>query len=122
MMVLADTSVWIQHFRESSKTLVRLLEANQVAIHPFVIGELACGNLKNRRETIQELEILPRTSVPGYFEVMEFLERYRLFGKGIGLVDAHLLASCAHSEAVLWTRDLRLRRIALGMEIGLRDS
>jgi predicted nucleic acid-binding protein len=121
-MVLADTSIWIHHFRESSATLVGLLEANQVAIHPHVIGELACGNLRRRKEAILDLEILPRTAVPGYNDVMEFIERYKLSGKGIGFVDANLLASCSHSEALLWTRDLRLRKIALDLEIGFKEN
>lgn len=122
IVVLADTSVWIHHLRESSAALIGLLELNQVAIHPFVIGELACGNLKHRQEAILELEILPRTAVPGYHDVMEFIDRYKLHGKGIGLVDAHLLASCSSSEALLWTKDIRLHKIAAGLEIAFKET
>jgi predicted nucleic acid-binding protein len=121
-MILADTSVWIQHFRESSPLLADLLERDEVAIHPFVIGELACGNLKNRKETLRELEALRRTAVANHFETLEFMERYKLHGKGIGWIDAHLLASCTLSEALLWTRDGRLRRLAQELEIGLKAA
>lgn len=121
-MILADTSVWIHHFRESNETLVRLLEMNQVAIHPHIIGELACGNLKNRKEAILDLEILPRTAVPGYNDVMDFIDKYKLYGNGIGFVDVNLLASCSHSEALLWTMDLRLRKIAIDLEIGFKET
>lgn len=119
-MILADTSAWIQHFRESSPVLADLLERDEVAIHPFVIGELACGNLKNRKETLRALDALRHLAVANHFETLEFIERYKLNGKGIGWIDAHLLASCALSEALLWTRDARLRRIAHDLELGFR--
>ncbi len=116
-MVLVDTSVWIDHFRKASRKLASLLEAEDVAIHPFVLGELACGNLGNRKEVIALFHALPGTTKVEDDELLLFIDRHRLMGRGIGLVDAHLLASCCIDSCLLWTRDKRLRVVAKEMNI-----
>jgi len=115
-VVLVDTSVWIDHFRVASGTLSALLEMDEVAMHPFVLGELACGNLANRREIMALLHALPPVNKVEDDEVFLFLERHALMGRGLGLVDVHLLASCHLDGCRLWTKDKRLRTIATGME------
>lgn len=116
-MVLADTSVWIDHFRRGSPRLSALLEASEVLGHPFVIGELACGNLRRRTELLALLQALPPAQRTSDNEVLVFIERHRLHGRGLGLVDMHLLASCALARTALWTADRRLRKSA--GELGL---
>ena len=112
-MILVDTSVWVDHFRRGDAELAGLLGRGQVVIHPFVIGEIACGNLASRRATLDLLQHLPRAVAADPDEVLGFIEQRRLYGKGIGYVDAHLLASTAlTSGARLWTRDARLRTAA----------
>lgn len=118
-MILVDTSVWIDHFRNGVSWLAELLESNRVLMHPFVVGEIACGNLGARQDTLQLLSNLPGAPVASNAEVMTFIESNRLMGKGIGFVDAHLLAAVAlAADATLWTRDKRLRQEAksLGLE------
>ena len=104
-MVLVDTSIWIDHFRKANGTLASLLEAEAVVIHPFVLGELACGNLSNRKEIIALLHALPSASKAEDDEILLFIERHHLMGCGIGLMDVHLLASCALDVRLLLTRD-----------------
>ncbi len=116
-MVLVDTSVWIDHFRDSNKRLVALLESGTVVIHPFVLGELACGNLHNRKEMISLLHALPQASRVEDDDVLFFIERHRIMGQGIGLIDAHLLAACHVDTALLWTTDKRLRELASALNI-----
>lgn len=118
-MILVDTSVWIDHLRRSDRGLVELLERSAVLAHPFVIGEIACGSLKDRITVVGLLQDLPRAVVAEDVEVLRFIDRRALHGKGIGYIDAHLLASVALTQgARLWTRDRRLRGIAqaLGCE------
>jgi predicted nucleic acid-binding protein len=118
-MILVDTSVWIDHLRRGSAALGEALEREEVMTHPFVIGELACGNLKNRREVLGLLAALPSTVVATGEETLHFIERRRLMGRGIGWVDVHLLASVMMTEAAqLWTRDKRLGAIAVELRIG----
>ncbi len=108
-MILVDTSVWIDHFRRGNPTLVAALEREDVLTHPFVIGELACGELKKRREVLDLLAALPAAVVASDEETLNFIERHRLMGNGIGYIDAHLLASVALTEGGrLWTLDKRL--------------
>ena len=108
-MILVDTSVWIDHLRTRDKTLVELLLAKQVLGHPFIIGEIALGHLPERRQVLSSLRHLPRAIVASQDEVLDLIERERLFGFGIGYVDAHLLAATRLTEgASLWTRDKRL--------------
>jgi predicted nucleic acid-binding protein len=111
-VILVDTSVWIDHFRRNSRQLVALLEAEEVVLHPFVLGELACGNLQNRKEIIALLHALPGCTKAEDDEVLFFIERHRLMGRGVGLIDMHLLASCQLDSCLLWTRDKRLKAIA----------
>lgn len=111
-MVLVDTSVWVSHFRVSGLHLKTLLDADRVLCHPFVVGELACGNLKPRREILSLLQTLPSTPLVSQEEVLHFIERQSLAGMGIGYIDAHLLASARLAGVPLWTADLPLRRAA----------
>lgn len=92
-MILVDTSVWIDHLRAGDEGLIALLSGNQVLTHPFVIGELACGNLANRREVLRLLGDLPKAPVATHAEVLFFIEQHALMGRGIGYVDAHLIAA-----------------------------
>lgn len=112
-MILADSSVWIEHLRRGSPAFARQLDAANVVIHPFVIGEIACGNLRNRRLILADLAELPRAPVATDDEAMAFIENRRLMGKGVGYVDVHLLASVALARDVtLWTFDVRLASLA----------
>jgi predicted nucleic acid-binding protein len=117
-VILADTSIWIDHFRTGNSTLGNELEAKQILMHPFVIGELACGMLRHRARALDLLVRLPRLPVASDEEAMLFLERHRLMGRGIGLVDVHLLASVAlGAPARLWTRDRRLAEVAAELRL-----
>ncbi len=116
-MVIVDTSVWIDHFRDSNTRLVALLESDTVAMHPFVLGELACGNIHNRKEIIALLHALPKASCVEDDDVLFFIERHHIMGQGIGLIDAHLLAACHVDTALLWTMDKRLRGLASSLHI-----
>ena len=112
-MILVDTSVWIDHFRRTDPTLVELLNDGRVLGHPFVTGELALGNLRNRDEILDALQGLHKSSVATNDEVLLCITQNALSGLGIGYVDAHLLASVRLSQgSKLWTRDKRLRAAA----------
>jgi predicted nucleic acid-binding protein len=113
-MTLVDSSVWVDHLRNGSARLRALLEAGEVLIHPFVIGELACGNLVRRREVLALLEALPHATEATHAEAIELLDRRRLHARGLGWVDVHLLASALVSNCRLWTLDVRLARAADG--------
>ena len=117
-MILVDTSVWIDHLRRHNKTLSKLLHAGMVLTHPFVIGELALGNLRQREVVLTALSDLPRASVATEPEVLHFVDQYALFGRGAGYVDVHLLAAVRLTPgSQLWTNDKRLQKVAvqLGM-------
>lgn len=116
-MVLVDTSVWIDHFRAGEARLARLLEDTEVVMHPFVVGELACGNLRNRREILSLLSDLPAVAPVTDDEVLFFIERHRLHGRGLGFVDVHLLASCAVERNGLWSKDVRLMKAAKDLKL-----
>lgn len=116
-MVLVDTSVWIDHFRRSDSLLASLLRENRVQVHPMIIGELACGSLRQRNEILPLLQLLPLTETPSQDEVLHFVEKRRLFGQGVGWVDMNLLASCVLSGSTLWTRDKSLLKIAQMLEL-----
>jgi predicted nucleic acid-binding protein len=112
-VILVDTSVWVDHLRRGDQALGRALEEGEVLVHPFVIGELACGNMRNRSEVLRLLEDLPRAREATHEEVMAMVDARRLMGVGIGYVDAHLLAAAALTPLTsLWTRDARLSRAA----------
>ena len=115
-MTLADTSVWVDHLRAGNADLGDSLGMGHVFIHPFVIGELACGHMKNRAEVIGLLRQLPTLPRATDDEALQFIEAHGLMAKGIGYVDVHLLASLALSTGVrLWTRDRRLASVAAEM-------
>ncbi|MFA6470756.1 MAG: VapC toxin family PIN domain ribonuclease, partial [Candidatus Latescibacterota bacterium] len=88
-MVLVDTSIWVEHLRYGHDRLIELLEEGRVLTHPFVIGELACGNIKNRGEILDLLNTLPASSVADIEEIIVFIDKNRLMGKGLGYVDVH---------------------------------
>jgi predicted nucleic acid-binding protein len=117
-MILVDTSVWIDHLRAGDGRLADLLNSSQVLTHPFVIGELACGNLHKRDDVLRLLNDLPQAPVASQEEVLHFIERNKLMGQGIGYIDAHLLASTALADtALIWTRDKRLQNIAKKLKL-----
>jgi len=111
-MVLVDTSIWISHFREGNLHLKKLLLDESVACHPFVIGELACGNLRKRKKIISLLQALPQSLVADHDEILEFIEHRKLMGIGIGFIDVHLLASALLTKLPLWTADRKLHTTA----------
>ena len=116
-LVLTDTSVWVKHFREGQEHLISLLEQGIVACHPFIVGELACGSLKNRLEILALLEALPMVDVLEHNEVMAFIESRKLMSIGIGYVDTHLLGSSLLSDIPLWTFDKSLIKAAKALNI-----
>ncbi len=121
-MILVDTSVWIDHLRSGDEHLASLLNECNVLMHPFVLGELACGNLQERDVVLKLLQGLPQAVGAFDDEVLFFIDRHKLMGRGIGYVDAHLLASLSlNDRALLWTRDKRLNTSAevLGMAYNL---
>lgn len=111
-MVLVDTSVWVAHFRQTVPALTTLLEQDSVLVHPFVVGELACGNLRNRREVLDNLLSLTPAIRATDAEVLDLLERQTLWGIGVGWVDVHLIASALLTNCQLWTHDGRLANAA----------
>jgi len=112
-MILVDTSIWADHLRQGNSILLHLLEAEEVLGHPFVVGELALGHLRPRGIILNDLRALPQALVASDREVLNFINEHRLFGRGIGYVDAHLLAATRlTADAELWTRDKRLRGAA----------
>ena len=119
-MMLVDTSVWVDHFRQGDAALAAALEAGQVWMHSFVLGELACGNLKARGEVLGLLQALPSMPLSTDKEVLFFIDQHQLMGRGIGYIDAHLLASARLGSATLWTRDMRLHIVAT--ELGLAHA
>jgi predicted nucleic acid-binding protein len=122
-MVLADTSVWIDHFREGrSSAMASLLTEGLIVIHPFVVGELACGNLKHRTAVLKDLRALSPAIVATNAEAFQLLEDRRLWGGGLGWVDIHLLASALISHCRLWTLDRRLAEAAAQLSLEYRDQ
>ena len=117
-MILVDTSVWVDHLRAGDAHLAGLLECGAVACHELVIGEIACGNLKKRREVLGALSLLPRCEPAAHDEVLFFIERHELMGRGIGYIDSCLLASATLSGARLWTRAKRLADIVVDLGCG----
>ena len=112
-MILVDTSVWVDHLRALDKTLAEYLDRGMVLAHPFVIGELALGNLRRRDVVLDALQDLPQSNVASDGEILHFINRYALSGLGVGYVDVHLLAAVRLTAGtVLWTRDRRLLGVA----------
>jgi predicted nucleic acid-binding protein len=118
-VVLADTSVWVEHLRRGEPRLAALLRGGEVLCHPFVAGELACGNLAQREQILALLAALPSLDKVEDDELLHFIALHRLHGRGLGLVDVHLLAACALAGRPLWTLDTRLARAAAGLKLGL---
>jgi predicted nucleic acid-binding protein len=111
-VILVDSSIWIEHLRRESATVSLLLSSRRILAHPFVIGEVAVGHLRNRRQILNTLRDLPAAVVASDEEVLEFIDRYLLAGRGLGYIDVHLLAAARLSHAGLWTADKRLQASA----------
>jgi predicted nucleic acid-binding protein len=122
-VILVDTSVWIDHLRSGEPSLAAYLEGGWVMMHPFVLGELACGNLENRGEVLKLLGDLPAAPTATDPEALDVIERRALMGRGIGYIEVHLLASVAlSSDARLWTRDRRLAAAATELELAFGEE
>lgn len=111
-MLLVDTSVWSDHLRRHNAELAAHLEAGEVLAHPFVIGELACGAFLRRSAALALMLRLPSAPLLGQAELLGFIERHALAGRGVGFVDIHLLAAALVSGASIWTRDKRMAAVA----------
>jgi hypothetical protein len=121
-VILADTSVWVNHLRNSDPEMERRLSSGQIVMHPFIVAELALGSLHNRRKRLEDMDALLEVRVAQLNEVRHMIEAHTLYSKGIGLTDAHLIASCLMSPGTqLWTRDAALKKVAkaLGILINL---
>ncbi len=119
-MILVDTSVWINHLRNSDQNLVRLLNESRVLCHPFVRGELALGYLRQREEILTALDNLPQAIIPFTDEVHHFIEKHSLYGRGIGLIDIHLLVSAQLAgHTYIWTHDKRLMTAATQLNLAV---
>jgi predicted nucleic acid-binding protein len=120
-VILVDTSVWVDHLRAGNDALRGLLDRGQILGHPYVLGELALGNMRQRDIVLGAMHELPQATVASDEEVMHFIDREALFGRGIGYVDAHLLAAVRLTAgAELWTRDRRLRALAARLDLAAR--
>jgi predicted nucleic acid-binding protein len=111
-MILVDTSIWVDHIRTPNRRLIELLDAELVSMHPWVVGELACGNLADRANMLYLLRSLPPVAVASDDEVLFFIDKHGIAGKGVGYLDMHLLAAAALASLKLWTRDRRLNEVA----------
>lgn len=121
-MILADTAVWIAHRRTGDATLQRFLAERQVLGHPLIAGELAVGSLRERQDFLRAIDDLPRPVIANDDDVRKFIEIHKLFGRGVGYIDLHLLLSVRLTpEALLWTRDKRLHGIASEMSIAYSE-
>jgi predicted nucleic acid-binding protein len=114
-MLLVDTSVWSDHLRRGDARLAILLEQRLVSVHPFTIGEIACGQFPERAQALEAMLKLPAAPVVGQAELLGFIDRHSLAGRGVGYVDIHLIASALVAGHRLWTRDRRMAQLALGL-------
>jgi predicted nucleic acid-binding protein len=122
-LILVDTSVWVDHLRSGNKVLMGMLDAGMVLVHPFVIGELALGHLRQRTVVLAALSNLPQVNVATDREVLHFIEHNALSGRGIGYVDVHLLAAVRLTAgAMLWTIDRRLSVVAAQLDLAVPVS
>jgi len=117
-MVLVDTSVWVRHLREGDSDLEQLLNNGEVMCHPYIVGELACGNMKNRHEVLSLLQLLPLATLARHEEILQFIEMNHLMGKGLGYIDVHLAASAVLSEVPILSYDKKLNEVS--EELGIR--
>jgi predicted nucleic acid-binding protein len=116
-MVLVDTSVWVSHLRDGNAELANLLNDGRVLCHPLILGELACGNLKDRTVILSFLQLLPMSIEAEHHEVLSFIENNRLMGKGMGYVDVHLITSAVLTGVPVWTLDKKLAQAADSLHI-----
>jgi predicted nucleic acid-binding protein len=116
-MILVDTSIWIDHFNKSNTGLIKLLNAAQVCVHPFIIGELSCGNISNRNEILPLLKSLPIVDTAFDEEVFKLIEDKKLYGIGLGFIDVHLLTSALIHNVKFWTGDKSLNTVAISLGI-----
>jgi predicted nucleic acid-binding protein len=121
-MTLADTSVWIEHFRHGQVGLAPLLSKAQILMHPFVWGELACGSLKNRAAVLSHLEYLPAVTIATHSEVLMLIETHKLWSLGLGWIDCHLLASSFLADCRFWTLDKRLAQAAARIGVSVSTA
>lgn len=119
-MVLVDTSIWVEHLRNGNRQLERLLTDAEVICHPFIIGELACGNVNNRYEILSLLKSLPLAPVLEFDEFLFFIDQNQLMGIGIGFVDVHILASAKLAGTLLWTADKKLNSAATQLSLNYK--
>lgn len=117
-MILVDTSIWVDHLRSGQPQLTAALQQSAVLMHPWVIGELACGNLRDRSRVLELLQGLPAARVASPAEVLRLIEQHQFMGRGIGFVDAQLLASAKLTHCRLWTQDRRLADLAQALGMG----
>ena len=116
-MVLVDTSIWVAHLRHGNRQLEQLLMDGEVICHPFIIGELACGNINNRNEILSLLKSLPLAPVLEFDEFLFFIDENQLMRIGVGFVDVHILASAKLSGGLLWTADKKLNSAAINLSL-----
>jgi len=122
-VILVDASVWVDHLRRGEPDLIDALDSGLVLMHPFVLGELACGNLKRRTDVLSLMSTLPQAAMATDNEALEFIDRRRLMGRGIGYIDVHLLASALlMGTSKLWTRDQRLSAVADDLALSFEKS
>jgi len=121
-MILVDTSIWVDHIRTPNRRLIELLDAELVSMHPWVVGELACGNLADRANMLYLLRSLPPVAVASDDEVLFFIDKHGIAGKGVGYLDMHLLAAAALASLKLWTRDRRLNEVAALLGLNASDT
>lgn len=122
-MIPADTSIRVDHLGRDDAAVAALLNDGQIVIHPFVIGELACGNRRNRAQILSQLHDLPMIPIADDAEVLFFIERRRLMGLGVGYVDVHLLVGTSlMPPTCLWTRDKRLQKVAVSLGLAYRAN
>jgi hypothetical protein len=120
-MVLVDTSVWVSHLRDGNAELANLLNDGRVLCHPLIVGELACGNLKNRAVILSYLQLLPMCIEAEHEEVLSFIENNHLMGKGMGYVDVHLITSAVLTGVTVWTLDKKLVQAAARLHITYKN-
>ena len=121
-MVLVDTSVWVSYLQGSNARLKKLLDEGKVVSHPFIIGEMSCANLKNRREILSLLQTLPAATTATHDEVLRFIEDHRVMGLGLGYVDIHLLAAARLTGVPLWTDDKCLKAAAVRLQVDFKSA
>ncbi len=121
-MILVDTSIWVNHFKSGDKHLAQLLIDGHVMCHTYIMGELACGNMNNRKEIISLLKDLPIAPLVEFKEFLYFIDEHQLSGKGVGFVDIHLLASSKLARIKLWTADKRLNSAAADLGLNYKNN